>query len=338
MNKYMKRILMGVVLVSFAALSCGAAVAKPVKMKVAGIFPEDYYLTKTLERIAEKVKERTEGQIIMKVYPMEQLGDYESCFGEVMEGTIEVAGTFLTGRYDTRLEMGSLPYLATSWADAKSVFCDPASPYARQISSLVGELGVHHLATFPEAFMGVTFTKDRLPENLYDYDNKERTLRTESLAVKRDTYALLGYQTVTLPLSEVFSAMQTGVIDGGTGSGAESNYHRFRDVMGAYVVNYAFFAPNDLVINKELWESLTDEQRKIISDVVDEEKETTFAAAEASEMEYRQKLVDFGVEVIVYPEDKIQTMSKKIRAEIWPKYYEVFGEEFLKELASYKVD
>lgn len=316
-------------LIGMAFIFGPSAEAKTIKMKLGGISPNDFYVTQSLYRIAERVEKETGGEIKIKVFPMNQLGDYEQVFEEVRRGSIEMGCLFLSGRFDKRLEMNSLPYLATNFEEVNKVFFDPESPYVQELSSVLDGLGVKHLGSFSVGFIGMVFTKGNLPANLYDFENKGVKIRVPNMAIYRDTAREVGYQTTTIPYSEAYSSMQTGVVDGGTGNCPEIVYQVFRDVVKHFVTFNMIFEPDDFVMNKELWDSLTPEQQKIIQDAVADEARISLVKAEENAEVYKQKLRDYGIDVIEVPDDIRAKFAERIRLNVWPKYEEIFGSEFL---------
>ncbi len=69
-----------------------------------------------------------------------------------------------------------------------------------------------------DSIMGAAIAKGKTVKNPYDSSNKQMQLRTLPLTTVRKCGQLAGYQLVTVPYAEVFTSMQTGVIDGDTGS------------------------------------------------------------------------------------------------------------------------
>ena len=74
----------------------------------------------------------------------------------------------------------------------------------------------------------------------------------------------LGYQATPLPFAEFFTAAQTGMVSGIFGGGAENYYASFRDLLKCYIAANTHFENWPLLINKELFESLSAEDQKIL--------------------------------------------------------------------------
>lgn len=329
------RMAMLLVVALMVTLFAGAAHAKTIKMKLAGISPTDFYVTQSLYRIAERVEKESGGEMKIKVFPMNQLGDYEQVFEEVRRGSIEMACVFLSGRFDKKLEMNSLPYLATNFEEVNRIFFDSQSPYVQELDRTLDGLGVKYLGSFSVGFMGMMFTKGKKPDNLFDFENKGIKIRVPGLSIYRDTVREVGYQTATIPYSEAYSSMQTGVVDGGSGQCPEIAYHVFKDVIRTFATFNMFFEPDDFVMNKKLWESLSPEQQKIIQDAVRDEAMASLEKAEENGKLYKAELQEFGVEVVEVPDDVRAAYAERIRTNVWPKYAEIFGASYLEELVDF---
>ena len=75
-----------------------------------------------------------------------------------------------------------------------------------------------------------------------------------------------GFQTISIPYAELYTALQTGVADGWSGGPAMVNYIEFRDVIKYFIASNNYFENTSYVMSMKSWEKLTPEQQKIVTE------------------------------------------------------------------------
>jgi TRAP-type C4-dicarboxylate transport system substrate-binding protein len=308
---------------------CGTTVCAKdtLVMKVAGISPLEYRSTLGLNRIAEKVKNATDGRIEMDIFPMNQLGDYTQVFEEIQRGTIEMGLIFIPSQYDVMLEIGSLPFLAESYEDMRDQL-SPGSYVYSIIDEAISKLGIKFLRIYGEGFVGVGSAKK--PENHADPKaDKGMLIRVAPLAVYKETSQDMGYRTTSIPYADTYSAIQTGVCDGWIGGSSQINYQVFRDVINYYTPYNCLFDQTGFLINQELWDSLSPEDQKIISEAVDYEADKSFADCKAEDEKYIKMMAEEGIEILEITPEQKKALAEHIRNVTWPKLEKKFGKDVL---------
>src|SRR6056297_1007272 len=324
-----KLFMLGIFIVSllFGTIGNTVLAQDELVIKVAGISPIEYRSTKGLYRIAEKVKEATEGQIKMDVFPMNQLGDYTQVFQEIQRGTIEMGLIFIPSEYDVMLEIGSLPFLADNYDDMRDQL-SPGSYVYSIIDEAISNLGIKLLRINGEGFIGIGSAKK--PENYADPKaDKDTLIRIAPLTVYRETAQDMGYRTTSIPYADTYSAIQTGVCDGWIGGSSEINYQVFKDVINYYTPYNCLFDQTAFLINQELWDSFSADEQKIIQDAVDVEADLSFKDWQAIDKENMKLMTDYGIEVLEFTPEEREALAEHIRNTTWPKLEEKFGKDVL---------
>lgn len=330
-NSKTRNYIIAALLLVFIVCVPSIASARPLRMYAPD--PEDSFKTQGLIDATKEIKKLTNGKVDIKVYPGGQLGGYEESVEEVRQGTIELSATWLTKRWDPRLDLLNLPYYAPlGYKQLAKVAFSANSPLPKKIDSILNELGLVSLGPWPESYATLIFAKGKRPEKFTGFENKKRSIRVPAMPLYRDTYVAMGYQTVTMDVSELWSAMQTGQVDGASGQPLENVYLLGKDIIKHVDANRSVCPPMWLMINKDIWKSFSKEEQKIVRDTFNKHSLKTLQIMDQKDKEYAQLLKKAGIEVAEYPDQHFVEFGAHIRKVVWPKYYNVFGKDFLKNL------
>jgi TRAP-type C4-dicarboxylate transport system substrate-binding protein len=298
-----------------------------ISLRVAGQHPADHVATAALKKIKERVESESDGRIELILYPGNQLGDYTLVYEEVMRGSIDIAHIFIPSQYDEKLEITSIPYLVQDYEEMKKVF-SPGSFMYEKYEELHQNLGVKLLGIYAEGFIGVG-TKKR-PDNPADpQGNKNVLIRIAPLEVYKLAAEGLGFTTTTIPYADLYSALQTGVADGWIGGPPALNYLSFRDVINYYMPYNTFIENTSYLINYDLWNSLSEEDQKIIADAFQAEAMASFDLSKAEDEKYMDLMAQEGIEVIEFSDEELSAFANHIRETCWPKLTDRFGEDIM---------
>ena len=92
------------------------------ELRLATLYPADHEMTIAVQAACDKIEEETGGNVKIQIYPSDQLGDYTSVYEEIMKGTIDLMVSGVLTTYDSNLEIMNIPYLASSYEEAKGVY------------------------------------------------------------------------------------------------------------------------------------------------------------------------------------------------------------------------
>ena len=225
----MNRLAFTLLIFLFAALlSFGAA--QEITLRAADNQPEDYPTVVGLRAMADYLSENSDGRIQMEVFAGGQLGDERSTIEQTQLGVIDIVRTSTSpvGEFYAPMGVYSLPYIFRSEDHFVNV--------------LQGEVGEELLAGLEEAdLIGLAYY-DSGSRNFYTTDTPIRSvedlqglrIRTQQSQVVLDMMELLGAEPVPMAFGEVYSSLQTGVIDG-----AENNFPSY----GPFGVRHYEVAP-----------------------------------------------------------------------------------------------
>lgn len=306
----------------FASATLGAllvftGIAEAKELKISHVRPQGAQVDIDINAYADEVAAATGGDVTLKVFPASALGDYTSVQERISLGAIDMAIQPASPGADRRMMIGYFPYLAENYATAAKLF--GANGAVREaMVGLYAEQDITMLAAYPVYFGGISL--NTAPVNPGD-PNVDKGIKVRVPGVK--LFQMLadesGYIGSPLPFSEAFTAVQTGVVDGVIGSGAEGYYASFRDVTKTFIRANTHFEVWYLIINTETWNELDADAQAAMKAAAETFEASRWAAAEEDQARNETKLAEAGAEIIVLSRDELEAVATKIRTNVWPE-------------------
>ena len=186
------------------------AQAKPIVLRLAETHPKGYPTELGDEEVARLVKERSNGRIIIDVYPGSQLGEEKAVIEQVQFGAIDITRVSISpvAAFVPKLNAFQMPYL---YRDSDHMW-----------KVLKGDIGMELLASLePFGFIGLgwfeagarSFYNSKKP--VYTpADLKGMKIRVQESELMLGLVRSFGAIPTPMPYGEVYSGLQTGVVDG----------------------------------------------------------------------------------------------------------------------------
>lgn len=301
----------------------GNDVPETTTLRFAGTYATDHIITKTMEIISDEVFEKTDGEVEITTYPADQLGGYTSVIEEVMGGTIEMALIPMISDHVQMYELIYLPFLASNYDEAKTVFSE-GSELFDIFKETSKENNMEFLGFHADGFTGIGSTEE-IP-NPISMDEKDILLRIASLKSYEKTANKLGFNVMSIPYEDIYTSLQTGIIDATMGQSPSTMYTGFRDVVSYYYKYNDFFDIAGLIMNEEVWNKLSDENRDVVKEVITTHLVNSFDLAEEEENKHVEALKDYGIEVIEFSNEELKQLSEEIKSDVWEELSDSFEE------------
>ena len=312
------------ILATSIMLVAGALQAKT--LKISHLRPQGTAIDTDLRWFADTLKDTSGGKIKAKLYPSSALGDYTIVQERVGLGAVDMACQPPSSAADKRFQLVYFPYMMKNWDQARKNY-SAGAPLRKVVGELYAKQNIHLLAAWPVYFGGIAFNTD-----VTDYGNPEASQGIKLRVPPMKTFQLLadttGYLGTPIPFSDAFTAVQTGVVDGVIGSGAEGYYSSFRDVTKNYLPSNTHFEVWYLIISQKSFDKLTPEGQKQIQDVANQFEERRWDVAEKDQKANEQRLADYGATILSISDDEITAIAKKVRTVVWPQIQEDVGKEW----------
>lgn len=311
----MKHVLTGT---AAAVLIAVAGIASAASLKMSHVRPQGATIDVELRAFAKKVSAATGGDVDIKLFPASALGDYTTVQERISVGAVDMATQPAATAADRRMQISSFPYIAGNWEQARAIY-GPDGPVREVMVGLYAEQDITMLAAYPVYFGGISLNTDPVTPGDPSKSNGIK-VRVPGIKSFQMTGEALGYIPSPIPFSEAFTAIQTGVVDGVIGSGAEGYYASFRDVTKAFIPANTHFEVWYMIISNESLAELDAEDQAALRAAAEAFEAQRWTVAEEDQGKWEQRLADeLGTNVVRLSSDELAAMAAKVRADVWPE-------------------
>ena len=275
-----------------ASLLAGTASAQTV-LKSSDTHPDGYPTVEGVKYFGELVKERTGGRYAVEVYHSAQLGEEKDTIEQVRSGVIELNRVSMAPFNGTVKEsvVPALPYIFRS-EDHMHKVMDGA--VGDQIKTAFEGAGLVALA-FYDAGARSFYNKQKPINSVADMAGlKFRVIQSDIFV---DMVAALGANATPMPYGEVYSAIETGVIDGAENNFPSYDTAKHFEVAKNYSLDEHTILPEVFVMNKAAFDKLTPEDQAIFKQAAKDSvaKQRELWAAKVGES--RKKVEEAGAQI-----------------------------------------
>lgn len=328
----MKKILFSVIVMA-ALVGCSSNSDSDASepLKISTMDSEEHYQTDIVKEFIEDVEEKTDESIEFDLYPANQLGDYSTVFDEVIKGTVDGAFLSVPSSIDERTEILNMPYLANNYEQGEKLLASDSYFY-EYIEDILDEQNLHLVGMLPVGFGGIGTTKE-INEHDKIEEDANLLVRIPEMSVYKNYADAMGFRTSSIPYDDVFTALQTDTVEGTVGASGVSNYVNYRDVLKNFYAYNNTFESRALIMNKDLWESFTEEEKEIISEEGLNFTTNGLKVAEEEDAQALKDLEEEGINVEEYSSEELDEFSEYIREKVWPQSEDIIEKETLDKIS-----
>jgi len=250
-----------IALVLFALVAFPAS-AQKYTARVGSVAPEGTPWAMWLDNVKKDVEKDSGGDLKLKVFLAGKLGGEKEMVEELKQGRLQYFGGSagaLASKYVPELNVFELPYLFENDAEADFVL-DQVRPNVKKLLEERGfvfvmwaENGWHGYGVKGKCIAG--------PD-----DMKGLKMRSQESSIHLDTYKAFGASPVELPVPEVLSSLQTGVVDGYSNTplfAFATSWHKGTD---HFTYTKHIYQPALIVLSKTWYDTLDDKTKAVVVD------------------------------------------------------------------------
>jgi tripartite ATP-independent transporter DctP family solute receptor len=313
--------------IALSALTLSVAIAQT--MKAADVHPAGYPTVVAVENMGKKLDTATSGRIKFQMFPGSVLGGEKEMIEQTQVGAIQILRTSLgpVGPVVPEVNVFNMPFVFRDIAHMRAVIDGP-----------IGQDLLDKITASSARMVGLAWM-DGGSRSLYTKkpvrkieDLKGQKVRMMGNPLFVDTMNAMGGNGISMGYGEVFTALQTGVIDG-----AENNppslftANHFKAGAKYYTQTNHLIIPEILVMSKVAWDKLTPADQALVKKLGREAQMEQRKLWDVAVADYTQKLKAEGVEFINVDTKPFFDATAPVRA----KYGEKFT-DLMKRIADVK--
>jgi tripartite ATP-independent transporter DctP family solute receptor len=273
------------------APKAGAA-AKPVTLRIAHTHTEAGLYYKGSVKFKELVEAASKGRLVVAHYPNGQLGADKDIQESVKLGTIELGlSSSPIVSLNDYFKLLDAPYLFVG-RDHVSKALD--GELGQKLAKPLEDQGIKHLGYWENGYRHITNNKRPInkPEDLAGIK-----LRIPESPVRMNTFKAYGANPVAMPFTELFSALQQGIVDGQENPLATIYQASLHEVQKYLSFTGHVYSAVHLIMNKKLYDSLPSDLQKILVDAGKETARFTRKLGEDADNSLADVMKQKGIQV-----------------------------------------
>ncbi|TMB01819.1 MAG: TRAP transporter substrate-binding protein [Deltaproteobacteria bacterium] len=299
-----------------AALAlCGtAAAAQPLELKLGHVGSPGSIFDLSAQEFAKRVQQKLGGKVVVQVYGSSQLGDDTEMMQKVKLGTLDfsVPSTVMSSVVPA-FGLFEMPYLVRDREHMKRIEKEIVWPALAPLSE---KAGYQMIAVWENGFRQITNNAHpiKTPEDL-----KGIKLRVPKGKWRIKMFQAYGASPSAMGFSEVFVALQTGVMDGEENPLTQIYTAKFQEVQKYLSMTDHVYTPAYVVTSVRRWNALPPDVRKGLSEAARETQAYVYKTGAQQDEELLGKLKQAGMKVNDADKAAFRAASKPI--------YEEFAKE-----------
>jgi TRAP-type transport system periplasmic protein len=317
-------------LVAGSLFTAGTVCAQDIKthnFKVAFVQNIDHPHGIGAKKFGELLEQKSGGKMKAKAFGGGSLGGDAQVISSLQGGVVEmtlVSPGLLTGLIK-EFSVFDLPFMFTSYREVDAVM---DGPVGTRLLGMLNDKGLIGLGYWDHGFRNLTTAKR--PINKME-DISGLKVRVIQIPIFIDTFSALGANPVPLPFPELYTALETGTVDGQENPFASIETSKFYEVQKYAATTGHVYNPLVAIFSKKIWDKLTEDERRIVQEAATEaglyERKVSREANEKS----MQTLRGEGMQITELSPEEIDRMRQKVKP-VTDKYTQNIGPDLVAEV------
>ena len=265
------------------------ALAEPIIIKFSHVVADDTPKGLAAKKFKQLAEERTKGAVKVEVYPNSQLYKDKEEMEALQLGAVQILAPSLAKFAPLgvkEFELFDLPYIFDGYEDLHKI---TEGPVGKKLLAKLEPKGIKGLAYWDNGFKVMSANKEiRKPEQM-----KGMKVRIQSSKILDAQMRKLGSIPQVMAFSEVYQALQTGVVDGTENPPSNLYTQKMHEVQKYVATTNHGYLGYAVIVNKKFWDGLPADIRtaldsamvdatKYANDIAKQKNDEDLAAVKAS--------------------------------------------------------
>lgn len=330
MKRSIKKTLLSLALpvMLMGATQALAADIKERTLRFSFVQPLESHMGFGATRFAELVHEKSGGKMNVRLFPNGTLGGDLQTVSALQGGTLDITTLppgLLVG-LDSKYSIFDLPFLFQDFEEADAV--------------LDGPVGKKYLESTPNGLVGLGYwdhgfrniSNSKRPINkLEDLDGLK--VRVLEAPLVLDTFSALGTNAVPLAFTELYTAMETGTVDGQDNPVVAFETNKFNEVQKHLALTRHIYNPLVLLVSDRTWGRLSEDERQVLRSAAEDSRAEQRRVSREMEAKAITAVEAAGTQVTRITPEEINRM-REATAAVTAKHSASIGEEAVNEMMS----
>jgi TRAP-type transport system periplasmic protein len=275
-----------------------------------------------------QIEAKSNGRIVVELYPASQLGDDVKLIESLRSGTLEATGPTSAPLVGIVPEVAILdiPFLFRNTKVADFIL---DGKIGQDLNAKLEAKGLYNLAW---SEMGFRYLTNSVREIKAPRDIKGLKLRTMENPIHLATWRLLGANPTPMPVSEVFTALKQQAIDGQENPVVAISGWKFYEVNKYITLTGHVYSTLSFLYSKKLLDSYAKEDQELIRQIAKETGIKGREIARSDEVKYIEDIKKSGLATFTELTADQKKAFQNATASVWDVVSEKTGPELIKEL------
>lgn len=337
-------ILIGLIIVASIVVACGnsekennsstnneEAAAKDANkdaehvIKLAHVTREDTAYANGVEKFAELVEEKTDGEVAVEVYPNGQLGSNPELLEQLQQGTIGamIPSVAIMSAFTDKTLLLDLPYLFENKEVAEHIL---DGEIGTEILESATDDGIIGIGWFDQGWRHI-FANKKIEKPADMEGLKFRILETP---VHVDFMKALGASGTNIAFTELFTALEQGVVDGAENPYTNIYLNGYTEVSEYITETRHIYDALPMLISTIVWDQLSEEQQGQVREAAQEASDFERELVTKTDDEIKQEIIDGGEnEIVELTDEERAEFAEIVRDALYDKWGPEIGDNLL---------
>lgn len=310
----------------------GLALALPaqadvMKLKLGHVAPEAQPYAKAAVKFAELVKQYTNGNVEVQIFPNSLLGDQRDLLEGLQLGSIDIALTSsaVLASFMPKVQVFDLPFM---FRDAEHVYKVVDGPLAKEIYAGDEAKKMKVIATWENGFRDISNNKHavKTPD-----DMKGIKIRVMENKLYIEMFKALGAEPTPMARGELFTALQTGIVDAQDNPIGQTYTSRFYEVQKHITLSGHTYSPEPMVFSLATWNKIPAKEQAAVLKASAEAAKYNRDLDESLQQDYIKKSEEKGMAVTILTAQQKKMFQDKMKP-VWDMFSAKIGKDLIQKI------